>query len=300
MNPYWDLVEMPEKLRESERAPTVQGQQEGCYKGHATNAQIQEFKDRIAVRNKQRKLFEKKHQIIVKPSPILGNEYGTDEERKVFYDAMNPWWDFIKMPKTLRRAVSDRASTTGTDEMRTAEQRRLEHEQTRETYRAEKIKDIRNTLDIKDRRTYQFFGYGKDLTDANEADKRQAEARVSDTEKERPSGTGTEQSGGGIGGAETTKPSGITGKRGWLNDWESIQTETDPLIKLNRVQAFERNHFILSRESKRALGVKGYQFGGHIPGYGGGDRVPTFLERGEFVVRKEAAREFLPELSRVW
>ena len=42
---------------------------------------------------------------------------------------------------------------------------------------------------------------------------------------------------------------------------------------------------------------KGRGTGGHIPGYGGGDRVPAFLERGEFVVRKEVAKEYLPELQ---
>ena len=42
---------------------------------------------------------------------------------------------------------------------------------------------------------------------------------------------------------------------------------------------------------------KGRGTGGHIPGYGGGDTVPAFLERGEFVVRKEVAKEYLPELQ---
>jgi hypothetical protein len=43
---------------------------------------------------------------------------------------------------------------------------------------------------------------------------------------------------------------------------------------------------------KRSLGIPGFQLGGRIPGYGGGDKVPALLEKGEFVVRKEVAREY--------
>ena len=32
----------------------------------------------------------------------------------------------------------------------------------------------------------------------------------------------------------------------------------------------------------------GFQSGGHIPGYGGGDKVPALLEKGEYVIRKDA------------
>ncbi len=37
---------------------------------------------------------------------------------------------------------------------------------------------------------------------------------------------------------------------------------------------------------------EGFRRGGAIPGYGGGDKVPALLERGEFVLRKEAVRMF--------
>lgn len=37
--------------------------------------------------------------------------------------------------------------------------------------------------------------------------------------------------------------------------------------------------------------VKGFNEGGIIPGYGGGDIVPAYLEPGEFVIRKEVTRE---------
>ena len=36
------------------------------------------------------------------------------------------------------------------------------------------------------------------------------------------------------------------------------------------------------------------QSGGKIPGYGGGDTVPALLEKGEYVVNKEATSQFLP------
>lgn len=36
----------------------------------------------------------------------------------------------------------------------------------------------------------------------------------------------------------------------------------------------------------------GFNTGGHIPGYGGGDTVRALLERGEYVVRKEAVNKF--------
>ena len=42
-----------------------------------------------------------------------------------------------------------------------------------------------------------------------------------------------------------------------------------------------------------------FQQGGKIPGYGGGDKVPAMLEKGEFVVRKEVAKEYLPELKQI-
>ena len=36
--------------------------------------------------------------------------------------------------------------------------------------------------------------------------------------------------------------------------------------------------------------LPGFNRGGHIPGYGGGDKVPALLEKGEFVVNKDAVR----------
>jgi len=43
----------------------------------------------------------------------------------------------------------------------------------------------------------------------------------------------------------------------------------------------------------------GHAAGGWIPGYGGGDTVLGMLEPGEFVVRKEAARQFRPMLNAI-
>lgn len=39
-------------------------------------------------------------------------------------------------------------------------------------------------------------------------------------------------------------------------------------------------------------GVKRFAVGGHLPGYGGGDRISALLEAGEFVMRKEAVRRY--------
>lgn len=36
--------------------------------------------------------------------------------------------------------------------------------------------------------------------------------------------------------------------------------------------------------------MPGFKKGGHIPGYGGGDKVPAMLERGEFIINKDAVR----------
>jgi len=43
-------------------------------------------------------------------------------------------------------------------------------------------------------------------------------------------------------------------------------------------------------EEKKKTKYKGYQTGGKIPGYGGGDKVPALLEEGEWVINKEASR----------
>lgn len=45
--------------------------------------------------------------------------------------------------------------------------------------------------------------------------------------------------------------------------------------------------------------VEKRQAGGKIPGYGGGDIVPAFLEPGEFVVRKEAVKKYFPLLRAI-
>ena len=47
-------------------------------------------------------------------------------------------------------------------------------------------------------------------------------------------------------------------------------------------------------KNRAAAGIpaEGKATGGPIPGYGGGDTVPTVLERGEWVIRKEAVRKY--------
>lgn len=48
-----------------------------------------------------------------------------------------------------------------------------------------------------------------------------------------------------------------------------------------------------------APGFKPHAEGGPIPGYGGGDTVPAMLEKGEFVIRKEAVRESSQKLFEI-
>jgi len=74
----------------------------------------------------------------------------------------------------------------------------------------------------------------------------------------------------------------------WVEDamgigrWESIAER-----KANRAatEAERYRRSILLEE-------EGYEEGGHIPGFGGGDTVPALLEPGEFVMRKEAVTRY--------
>nr|CRH06021.1 Phage tail tape measure protein [Candidatus Magnetococcus massalia] len=45
-------------------------------------------------------------------------------------------------------------------------------------------------------------------------------------------------------------------------------------------------------EAKQSGGMIGLNRGGHLPGYGGGDRIHALLEAGEIVIRKERSRIF--------
>jgi len=49
---------------------------------------------------------------------------------------------------------------------------------------------------------------------------------------------------------------------------------------------------ITTKEGKRAGGPVGFNSGGKLSGYGGGDTVPAMLEKGEFVIRKEAVSKY--------
>ena len=50
----------------------------------------------------------------------------------------------------------------------------------------------------------------------------------------------------------------------------------------------------IEEKVKKAIGglVQRFAGGGHLPGYGGGDRISALLEAGEFVIRKEAVSKF--------
>lgn len=79
--------------------------------------------------------------------------------------------------------------------------------------------------------------------------------------------------------------------------------EAEILIQVPELEAMEKRFADLTKdatktitvktvEAKKAGGVAGFASGGRIPGFGGGDRVRALLERGEFIVRKEAVRRY--------
>ena len=45
---------------------------------------------------------------------------------------------------------------------------------------------------------------------------------------------------------------------------------------------YERKYGTLGAIDRKALGIQGYQTGGRVYGYGGGDKIPAMLEGGEF------------------
>ncbi len=78
-----------------------------------------------------------------------------------------------------------------------------------------------------------------------------------------------------------------------------IEADTNNRKQLKpRVNARLNGHsrvmgFIGKFEEAYGLGGDGwYASGGKIPGYGGGDTVPAMLEKGEFVIRKEAVKKY--------
>ena len=58
-----------------------------------------------------------------------------------------------------------------------------------------------------------------------------------------------------------------------------------------QIQKLEEITVKVKVEAKTKGGPVGFQFGGLVPGYGGGDKVPALLEPGEFVLRKEVVRK---------
>ena len=98
----------------------------------------------------------------------------------------------------------------------------------------------------------------------------------------------------------------------WRELYEEIRLAQDVDRKLQLAGILNKNFpkRQLDRMGKAGAGIppeywmksgqiQRFQTGGHIPGYGGGDRVPAMLEKGEFIVRKEVAREYLPELKKM-
>ena len=56
--------------------------------------------------------------------------------------------------------------------------------------------------------------------------------------------------------------------------------------------------FQLTKKKDGGL-IHKFQSGGKIPGYGGGDTVPILAEKGEYIVNKQAAKEYTPFLESI-
>ena len=79
----------------------------------------------------------------------------------------------------------------------------------------------------------------------------------------------TNMSGTGILGGITTGGAGGTESKGFFSGISNFFSDTWTGIK----------------------GLFGYQTGGFIPGFGGGDKIPLLAEKGEFVIRKEIVKK---------
>jgi len=49
-------------------------------------------------------------------------------------------------------------------------------------------------------------------------------------------------------------------------------------------------------KAHKSVSGRSHASGGMIPGFGGGDNVPAFLEKGEFVMNKDATKAYAPLL----
>lgn len=77
-------------------------------------------------------------------------------------------------------------------------------------------------------------------------------------------------------------------ERGAADQIEAVSRRLDGLVEDRHVTIW------VTEKVKKATGglIRRMATGGHLPGYGGGDRISALLEAGEFVVRKEAVSKF--------
>jgi len=66
----------------------------------------------------------------------------------------------------------------------------------------------------------------------------------------------------------------------------------DVLRILNQMDGKITRSLHIIEVEKRGEDVAGYSEGGKLPGYGGGDSIPAMVEPGEFIVRKEAVKQY--------
>lgn len=77
----------------------------------------------------------------------------------------------------------------------------------------------------------------------------------------------------------------------WSQTANQLESDYDKAISATMAK-LERMQAAASRATEVSNGGRGFRWGGHLPGYGGGDRIPALLEAGEFIFRKEAVSRF--------
>lgn len=110
--------------------------------------------------------------------------------------------------------------------------------------------------------------------------------------------------------SELTKKGGLAdltdgmdaAEKTWLENWQKMQSAAEKNVdaveqRIVKMVKKDRTVYInVVERQKRALGgligAARLARGGKLPGFGGGDRIPTLLEAGEYVIRKEAVSRF--------
>lgn len=95
-------------------------------------------------------------------------------------------------------------------------------------------------------------------------------------------------------------------KQTWFDNWQKMQAKAGKEIKAvedGLIKLVDKDRTVWVNIKARQSGFSSFdtkgmkeeplkkRSGGHLPGYGGGDRIHALLEAGEFVMRKEAVKK---------